>query len=430
MMRSALLAVTLGASLALLPACSSPNPPVTGTGQETPALKVAEDDWPWWRGPTFDGKSREQKAPTRWSPTENIAWKTEVPGRGHSSPVLWGKRIFLTSADEKKQQQLILAFDRATGKQLWSVTAHEGGFTRKYPKNSHASATQACDGERLFSVFINRTGLFVTATDLDGKELWKVEAGSFQSEHGYGSSPVLFGSLVIVNGDNPKGCFLAALDRATGKVVWRTERTTTGVHGSYASPIVATLAGKPQLLLAGMHDTSSYEPLTGKLIWSCTGPAEVTANTVAFSDNMVFSSGGFPEKELLAIKADGKGDVTKTQVAWQKSGQPVTYVPSPLYHDGRLYVVNDNGIATCFQAADGKQLWQERLDGNFSSSPVLAGDLIYVTNEAGKTFVLKAGPKFERVAVNDLDDGGFATPTICGGQIFLRSSHYLWCIGK
>jgi outer membrane protein assembly factor BamB len=391
--------------------------------------KVAENDWPWWRGPSLDGKSRDRKAATKWGKDDNVAWKTRVPGRGHSSPVVWGGRVFLTTADEQDQSQHVLAFDRDNGKLLWDVVAYKGGFLRKYAKNTHASATPACDGERLYSAFINNDGLHVIATDLAGKVLWRKEAGEYKSEHGYGSSPALWKSLVIVNGDNLKGCFIAALDRETGKVVWKTERKTTGKHGSYASPLVATLAGKPQLIMTGMHEVCSYDPDTGKLIWSCDGPAEVTANTPAVGDNVVFASGGYPEKNLLAIRADGKGDVTKTHVVWsEKNG--VTYVPSPLYHEGKLYVVNDGGITTCFDAKTGKPVWRDRLDGAFSSSPVLVGDLLYVTNEAGKMYVLKAGPKFEVVAANDLGNGGFATPSVCGGKIFLRTSEYLYCIGK
>ncbi len=392
-------------------------------------LEAAPDDWPWWRGPALDGKSRDRQTATQWSGTENVFWKYAVPGRGHSSPILCGRYIFLTSADEQTKTQHVLAIDRKTGKQLWDYTAHRGGFLRKYSKNTHASATPACDGKALYSVFINNDGLHVTATSLEGKLLWQKEAGKFRSEHGYGSSPVLYGSLVIVNGESLKDSFLAALDRTTGKEVWKIDRKTTGRHGNYSTPIVALLAGKSQLIQTGMHEVTSYDPETGEKIWSCAGPAEVTANTVACSDKLVFASGGFPEKELLAIRADGKGDVTKTHVEW-RTRKGVAYVPSPLYHDDYLYVVSDDGMATCFETASGKQIWQERLSGAFSSSPILVGSLVYVTNEAGLTFVLKTGPKFEIVAKNDLGDSVLATPAACGDRLYLRTSRFLYCIGK
>ncbi len=392
-------------------------------------LKVREDDWPWWRGPTLDGKSRDRSAPKRWSSTENIAWKRAVPGRGHSSPVLWGDRLFLTTADDRAGTQSALAFDRKTGKPLWSKQVHKGELPRKYPKNSHASATPACDDRHVYCVFVNDGGLHVTALDHKGNLAWQKKAGSFRSEHGYGSSPVLYRSLVIVNGDSLEGCFLAALDRSTGKVVWRTRRKTTGRHGSYATPLVVTLAGKAQLILTGMGEVCAYEPLTGKLIWSCQGPAEVTANTPACSDKLIFASGGYPEKNLLAIRGDGKGDVTESRIAWRTT-RGVTYVPSPLYHDGKLFVVNDGGVVTCFAAGDGKQLWQGRLGGAFSSSPVLVGDHLYVTSEAGKTHVLQTGDRFRVVSANDVGERVYATPAVCGGRIYLRGERTLYCIGK
>jgi hypothetical protein len=400
----------------------------TNVAPAAPTIAVAASDWPWWRGLAGDGRSRDRAVLKKWSETKNVTWRAAVPGRGHSSPIVCGERVFLTTADEDAQKQLVMAFDRATGRESWSTVVHEGGFMPKHGKNSHASATPACDGERVFSVFINGDRLHVTATDLDGKIAWQTPVGPFGSEHGYGSSPVLYKSLVLVLGDNLTKSFIAALDRNTGKIVWQTERPTTGRHGSYATPIVATVSGDPQLLVSGMGVVTSYDPATGDLLWWSNGPAEVTACTMAFSDKLVFASGGFPEKELLAIRADGFGDVSGSHVAW-RSAKGVTYVPSPLYHDGLLYVVSDGNVTTCFDAATGGTVWQGRLDGNFSSSPVLAGDHLFVTNEAGKTFVLKAGRKFEIVAQNDLGDGGFATPAISRGQIFIRTNHALYCVG-
>jgi outer membrane protein assembly factor BamB len=405
----------------------SAEPRRTGTPAVTP--KAAAGDWPWWRGPTLDGKSADRNVATTWSATENVVWKTKVPGRGHSSPCVCGDRVFLTTADEEAHKQFVLAFERTTGNPLWTPLAHEAAFTRKNAKNSHASATPACDGQRLYSVFLNADGLHVTATDQGGKILWQTRAGAFQSEHGYGSSPLLYKSLVLVNGDSLKGSFQAALDAATGKVVWKVDRKVTGRHGNYATAAVATLAGKPQLILTGMSEVSSLDPDTGKLLWSCAGPAEVTACTAACGDGVVFATGGFPEKELLAVRADGSGEVTKSHVLW-RTNRGVTYVPSPLYHDGRLFVVADGGVTTCFEAATGKQLWQDRLAGAFTSSPILVGDLVYATSEAGKTFVFKAGPKFELLASNDLGEGVLATPAVCGGQVFLRTEQHLYCLGN
>jgi hypothetical protein len=416
-------------------ACERSTPPgeiavAAGTRTSSAApIKLSEGDWPWWRGPGADGRSDEQNLPTRWSPTENVLWKLAVTGMGHSSPSICGTRVFLTTADEQAQTQEILAIDSDSGDMLWRTVAHEGGLMKKHQKNSHASATAACDGERVYAAFINDGGLHVTATDLDGGIVWQTKAGDFKSEHGYGSAPALHGSLVIVNGDSLDGSFVAALDRATGDVVWRTPREATGQHGSYATPVVAKLAGRPQLLLTGTSRVTSYDPDTGKLIWSCAGPAEVTAGTVAFSEDLVFASGGFPEKEVLAIRADGSGDVTGSHVAW-RAQRGVTYVPSPLYHEGRLYVISDDGIAVCFDARTGKQLWQERLGGNFTASPVLTEGRLYATNEAGKTFVFKAADRFELVAENDLQERTLASPAIARGRIYLRTDQHLYCIAE
>ncbi len=394
-----------------------------------PDVVAAEGDWPWWRGPATDGHSDEGNPPIRWSQGENIVWRADVAGRGHSSPIVCDDRIYLTTADEDAETQLIVCYDRATGDQLWETVAHEGDLPKMHRKNSHASATPAGDGERVLAVFIHGDALHVTAVSQDGEILWQEEAGPFGSEHGYGSSPVLYKSLVIVCGDNMDGSYLAALDRQSGEVVWRTPRERPGWHGSYGTPAVFTLAGRPQLLLTGHGKVSSYDPDSGELIWSCDGPAEVTACTVAATDELVFASGGYPEKELLAIRPDGKGDVTQTHVAWRKR-KGVCYVPSPLVVDGHLYVVSDNGIATCFAAETGQQVWRKRLGGAFSASPVLAGGKLYIPNEAGKVFVLEAGSDYRLIAQNDLADGGFATPVICAGRIYLRTNRSLYCIAE
>ena len=402
--------------------------PVNAQTDLTVLPQAAQGDWPWWRGPERNGISADREAVTRWSTKDNVVWASNVPGRGHSSPIVVGKRVFLTTADEKAQKQLILAFDRQSGAPLWSTLAHQGKFTRKYPKNTHASATQACDGTRVFSVFINNDGLHVTATDLEGKILWQTRAGDFQSLHGYGSSPVLYKNLVIVNGDNVKSCYLTALNVETGKVAWHNERKVVGKYGNYGTPTLAVVSKKVQLLQAGLGQTASYDPETGNLLWSCAGPAEVTANTLAFNATTVFSSGGFPEKQLRAIRGDGAGNVTKSHLAWS-AAVGVTYVPSPLYHAGSLYMVNDGGVASCFDAESGKQIWQERLQGSFSSSPVLVGELIYATSEAGLTSIFKASRTFNLVATNSLQEGVMATPAVCGGQILLRTEHKLFCLG-
>ena len=391
-------------------------------------ISVGDDSWPRWRGSDQDGIATAENPPQEWSESENILWRTPVPGRGHSSPVVTEASIYLTTADERAEEQSVVCFDRQHGEQQWSTTIHSGGFMGAHPKNSRASATPAWDGEHLYTAFINSGALWVTAVDAQGEVVWQKEAGPFGAEHGYGSSPALYKSLVIVCGDNADSSFVAALDRSTGDLVWRTARERPGRHGSYGSPVVVEMAGLPQLLLMGLGKLTSYDPETGALIWHCYGPAEVAACTVACSDELVFASGGYPEKEILAVRADGSGDVGESHVAWRGS-KGVTYVPSPIYHDGYLYIVNDRGIASCIDAASGKAEWTKRLGGEFSASPVLAGENLFAVSEAGTTYVFRASPQYELVAENQLGDGSLASPAICGGQIFLRTDGELCCIG-
>jgi outer membrane protein assembly factor BamB len=391
---------------------------------ELPPLELRATDWPCWRGPTRDNQATGA-APIRWSRTENIVWSADVPGRGHASPCVSGDRVFLATCDEIAEKQLVLGYDRKTGKLLWTTVAHEGGLEHRHEKNSHASATPACDGERVFVPFLNRGAIRVTATDLDGKILWQKDAGAFETMHGYSSSPVLWKSFVIIDADSSAGSFLAALHRKSGEIVWKTPRRN--IH-SFATPALATVSGKPQLVLNAAQTVSSYDPDTGKPIWYCEGPAQFQACTPALGPDFVFASGGYPEKEILCLRADGQGNVTATHILW-RSKHGVTYVPSPIYHDGRVLVVNGGGVVTCFDGKAGTELWKDRLPGEFSASPVLAGGVFYDTNEDGVTHVFRAGDKLEVLASNDLGDGGFASPAICGGQIFIRASHRLVCIG-
>lgn len=399
------------------------------TKAETEPEIDLQNDWPWWRGPNQDGHSSSNGLPTSWSVDENVVWSAAVPGRGHSSPCIVSNRLFLTTADEVAQQQMILCYDRETGQQLWKGTAHEGDFMQQHSKNSQASATPACDGKRVFALFLNAGGLWATATDLAGQILWQTEAGPFGSEHGYGSSPTIYKSLLIVQGDNLTGSFIAALDRQTGKIVWRIARPTSGRHGSFATPVIAHLAGRDQLLVTGMNETRSHDPASGDLLWSCDGPAEVTANTVAWGDGLVFASGGYPEKQLLAIRADGSGNITDTHIAWQ-ARKGTAYVPTPVFHAGKLFVVSDDGIATCFDAANGTMLHKVRIGGNFSTSPTLADGFLYVTDEQGTTAIIRADESLEIVARNKLGSGGMASVTICNSRIYLRTSDRLYCIAQ
>ena len=397
-----------------------------------PALS-AERDWPWWRGPLRNGvDTKSPKAPTRWSEKENVVWKVPLPGRGHSSPIIVGDRIYLTTADDGKQQQSVLALSRQTGKQLWKKDLSHGGFPKLHPKNTHATPTIACDGERLFVVFSHHDTAQATALDLEGKQVWQKTVSPFQPkryEYGYAPSPLIYRGTVIIASEYDGDASLAALDRKSGDEVWRTPRPS---NISYSSPVVAHLAGRDQLLMSGADQVCSYDPNTGKLLWSTPGTTAATCGTAVWDGNIVFASGGYPESETLAVKADGSG-----KVLWRN--QQKCYEQSMLAHDGHLYALTGNGIVFCWRGSDGKEMWKQRLRGPVSASPVLAGGHIYWANEMGTVYVFKPNPaKFELVAQNQLGDDSFASPAVSGGQIFLRVAkrsggkreEFLYCLGK
>jgi outer membrane protein assembly factor BamB len=394
---------------------------------ELPPAKVSAGDWPWWRGPNRDNHSPDAVAPTKWSESENIVWKTPIPGRGHSSPILVGNRIFLTSADEQAQRQFALCLDRATGQIVWEKTIHEKNFPPKHGDNTWASGTPASDGERVFVVFPNNEAIHVTALDLDGKILWTKEVGPHGSglrggSHGSGCSVVLWGSYVYVCDSSPKGGrgWVAGLYRENGEI-WR-KGHKTGM-GSYGTLTIAEFNGKPHLIHAGNDHVVAYDPTNGKTIWDTAGFGEVSGNTPAFTPNMVFASTGVPRK-LIAVKSDGS-------VVWKRDDKSdIPYPPSLLWHNGFVYAVSDNSFATCFNAETGEEKWKERIEGGYAS-PLLVGNNIYACGRNGTTTIFEANPDgYLEVAKNRLDGGISASPVAIGGKLYIRTDSHLYCIGK
>lgn len=399
---------------------------------EAQELKAKAGDWPWWRGPNFNGQAEAgQKLPVKWTNTQNVGWKVEIPGRGHASPTVVGDRIYLATADDKTQVQSVLCLDRATGQQKWKETVSQGGFPRNiHPKNTHATGTVACDGQRLFAVFHNHDGVQVTALDLQGKQQWQKVIGSFaprQYQYGYAPSPTLYQNLVIVAADFDGGGYLCALDRQKGEVVWKQSRPA---RLSYSSPVVAHVSGRDQLLISGCDLVASYDPLKGTQLWSVPATSMATCGTMVWNQDTVFASGGYPKPETVAIKGDGSG-----KVLWRNNQK--CYEQSMLAFEGHIYVVTDAGVAYCWKAETGDELWKARLRGPVSASPILAGGNIYASVEAGTTYVFRASPaKFELLAENQLGNEAFATPSICNNQIFLRVAdsvggrrqEYLYCL--
>ena len=393
----------------------------------------AERDWPWWRGPSRNGIAAGTAVPTKWSNTENVVWKTPVPGRGHSSPIVVGDKVFLETADEAKQVQSVVAFNRKTGKQLWKTDISTGGFPRRnHPKNTEASPTLACDGERLFASFFHHETIQATALDLNGKRVWQQTVGPFnpkQFEYGYAPSPTLYRGTVILSAEYDGDSAITALDRQTGKPVWRTKRQSSI---TFSTPIVAHVAGKDQLLISGQGQVASYDPADGKQLWTTPGTTAATCGTMVWEGDIVFASGGYPKPETLAVKADGSG-----KVLWKNNQK--CYEQSMLAHAGYVYGLTDGGILFCWQGSDGQEMWKERLTGPVSSSPVLAGGNIYQANELGTCYVFKPNPeKFDPVAENQLGNEAFPSPAIVGNQIFIRTAtgsggnrrEFLYCLGQ
>ena len=392
-----------------------------------PPLVAKASDWQWWRGPTMNNHAAtgSQLPPLKWSESGSVLWRVPLPGKGHSTPCIVGRRIFVTSGEPQAQRISLLCFDRDSGSKLWEAEVYHGALPKIHTDNSYASATPACDGERIFIPYQTEDSLCLAAFNLEGKIVWRSTVGPYKSIQGHSSSPALFKSLVIVPTDGSLGNKITALHRKTGAVVWRAS-LTKGAE-SYASPLVAQVAGRDQAILIGGKKTHSFDPGSGKLLWTCEGPAEFCAGTAAFSKDTIFSSGGYPERSLLAIRADGSGDVTHSHLSWQSDAK-AGYVPSPLFHDGLLYAVSDTGLLRCYEADSGKIVWEHPLKAPFYSSPVLVGERIYLFDREGSGYVVKTGREFKLLATNLLSDGVFATPVILGSRIYLRTLRDLYCL--
>ncbi len=392
---------------------------------------VWAEEWPGWRGPRGDGTSEESGIPVRWSANENIAWRTDIPGSGHSSPVVWGDRVFLTTCIEKQQKRELLCLDRRGGKLLWQRVVLTAPLEHKHPLNSYASSTPATDGKHVWVSFLAYPRMVVVCYNMDGTEVWRVSPGEFHSVHGFCSPPVLYGDLVILNGDQDAKAYLVALEKDTGKERWRADRPNR--TRSYCPPLVIDAAGRKQLVLSGSKSVAAYDPDTGKQIWLIDGPTEQFVASLVYRHDLLCLTAGFPTYHLMGIRPDREGNVTQTAVAWHHDygkRPEVPYVPSPVAFGDYFAVVSDGGWATCVEIETGRRIWRGRLGGHHSASPVVAGDYLYFPADDGITYVLRAGPTFEVVARNDLGEGIRSSPAIAHGQLFLRTLEHLYCIGR
>ena len=388
------------------------------------ASASAQGDWPQFRGPGGQGHSDERGLPLEWNEHKNIAWKTPIPGLGWSSPVVANGKVWITTAVEQRGWSLrLLAYDVATGKEAVNVEVFKIPYDRRAinPKNSWASPTPILDGDRVY-VHFGADGTAALSTS--GEIIWKTRF-EYQSQHGAGGSPILYGDLLILNCDGSDVAFVVAVDKNTGKQKWKTNRGFPADQ-AYTTPLMIRAAGRDQLISAGAFRARAYDPLTGKEIWRVrydNGFSNVPRPV--FAHGLVFIATGFQQPELLAVRPDGTGDVTRTHVAWSlKRGAPLT--PSPIVVGDELYVVNDGGIATCIDARSGVSVWQQRLGGTYSASPVFADGRIYFLAEQGATTVIVPGKEFRKLAINVLDGGLLASMAISSGSLFLRTDSHLY----
>jgi outer membrane protein assembly factor BamB len=390
------------------------------------SVGAAAQEWPQFRGPDGQGHSTERGLPIEWAEGRNVAWKTPLPGLGWSSPVVANGRVWITTAVEQRGFSLrAIAFDVATGREVVNVEVFKIPTDRRdiNPKNSWASPTPVIDGDRIY-VHFGADG--TAALSSTGAILWKARF-DYQSQHGAGGSPIVYGDLLIFNCDGSDAAFVLALDKHTGKTKWKTNRGFPSDQ-AYTTPLVIRVGERDQLISVGAYRTRAYDPLTGKEIWRVRyddGFSNVPRPV--FGHGLVFIATGFQEPSLLAVRPDGTGDVTKTHIAWTlRRGAPLT--PSPLIVGDELYLVNDGGIATCIDARSGTIVWQQRLGGTYSASPVFADGRIYFLAEQGVTTVVTPGKEFRRLATNPLDGGLLASMAISNGSLFLRTDSHLYKI--
>ena len=382
----------------------------------------AAEDWPEFRGPGKQGHSDARGLPLTWSDSANVAWKVDVPGKGWSSPVILGKRLWLTSALDDGRSLRALCFDRDTGKPLQDVEL----FRKEDPgsihaKNSHASPTPILEGDRVYVHF----GAHGTAClTNEGKVVWR-KTLDYAHRHGPGGSPELVGDLLIISCDGTDQQFVVALDKRTGSVRWRKDRD--GLM-AYSTPLAIEVNGAPQLVSSGGRRVTAYDPHDGSELWSCEyGDGYSLVPRPVHGQGLVFICTGYNTPWIYAIRPDGHGDVTDTHLAWKlKRGAPNT--PSPILVGAELYFVSDKGIASCVDAKTGKVRWQERLGGNFSASPLFADGRLYFTSEAGVTTVLAPGKRFEKLATNEIGERTFASIAVSRPAMFVRTEGRLFRI--
>jgi outer membrane protein assembly factor BamB len=397
-------------------------------------IHAGDDNWPRFRGPTGQGLAPDAKPPLRWSAEENVAWKTPIPGEGWSSPIVLGNRVFVTCATDGGKSCHVLALDRATGKILWDTEAFQQVIRRKQAHNSFATPTPVTDGELLYATFCDGT---VVALTLAGEVRWTNREVKYYGEHGLASSPVLYQDLLIqtYDGSNPGAdrelgwrkpwdqSFLLALEKKTGKVRWTARRGESRI--AHVTPLVVPVHGRDVLVSNAGDVIQGFDPKTGERLWSLRSEGQGVIPSPVGGDGLVFTTSGYEGvvPAIRAVRLTEKG----AELAWEQP-RNVPMMPSMLYIKPYLFTLTEKGNVQCLEAASGKIVWQQRPNGTFAASPVLADGKIYILSDQGETTVLEAKPEFKVLVRNPLHETCQASPAFVGGDVFIRAESNLYCI--
>ncbi len=396
-------------------------------------LSVASaENWPGFRGPTRQGVSSETNLPLQWSQGSNVLWKTPTTGSAWSSPIVWGDRIFLTTAEDGGSSCHVLSLDARTGKVVWDKHVFDQQTLTKRRQNSYASPTPVTDGNSVFAVFADGS---IVALDFDGNVLWRNRNFEFFSEHGLGASPILHKNLLIMAFDPSsrtgreqkigwkvpwEGAAIWALEKETGELVWEARRGPSRL--AHVTPNLMQVEGKVQLVSAAGDVIQGFDPDSGNRLWSVYAQGEGVAPSIVVGGGLAYTISGFEATKIRAVAPGGR-------VVWEQT-RSASHIPSMIYDAGLLYNIHENGVATCMDATTGEVIWQERVGGKHWASPVLAGGRLYFLSEEGETIVIQVGREYKELARNRLDEHTQASMAVSGGRFYIRTADHLWAIGS
>ncbi len=396
-------------------------------------------DWPRFRGPNGTGVSTDKDVPIHFGAKEGVLWKTPIPGRGNSSPIVWGDRLFIQSAAADGSERWLICVNAVSGEVLWKKSA-PGAPAHTHPKNTLASSTPATDGERVYAIFWDGKDLLLNAYDFKGEQVWTRNLGGFVSEHGAGISPIVYNGMVYLADDQgkavnePAPCAVMAFHAKDGTDAWKTPRKS--FRASYSTPFILEGARGPELIVASTAGVGSYNPADGSENWDyvmsfATHPLRTVASPIAAGGLVIANAGeGGAGRHLVALRPDGKGDVTRTALAWEDD-KSFSYVPTLLASGDYLYCVNDQGFASCHVAKTGEEVWKKRLGSPMTASPVLIDGKVYAAGEDGEVYVFEASPTaFKLLAKNSLGEGVTSTPAVANNRLYIHGKEDLYCIGK